>query len=128
VLTETLIAFCCVQDVKPGKARVITCLMEAMAQPNFGSECRAELQERQQAVKNDYRCGFSNWHDCVELVLCNDPVVFAHVELRTKEVVPGCACLPFCGLPAQPHAGLRVASQIVDGFSWPSAASMWLQL
>jgi hypothetical protein len=45
------------QNVKPGKARVITCLMEAMAQPNFGAECRAELQQRQSAVKNDYRWG-----------------------------------------------------------------------
>lgn len=45
------------QDVKPGKARVITCLMENMAQPNFGDECRAELQKRQEVVKNDYRCG-----------------------------------------------------------------------
>jgi Golgi apparatus protein 1 len=43
------------QDVRPGKARVIKCLMENMAQPNFGEECRAELAKRQQVVKNDYR-------------------------------------------------------------------------
>jgi hypothetical protein len=44
------------QDVKPGKARVIKCLMESMAQPNFGEECRAELAKREKVVKNDYRC------------------------------------------------------------------------
>lgn len=43
------------QNVKPGKARVISCLMEAMAQPNFGEECRAELRKRESVVKNDYR-------------------------------------------------------------------------
>lgn len=53
------------QDVRPGKARVIKCLMENMAQPNFGEECRAELAKRQQVVKNDYRCG---WH--VGLAVC----------------------------------------------------------
>jgi Golgi apparatus protein 1 len=43
------------QDVKPGKARVIKCLMEAMAEPSFGDECRQELKKREDVVKNDYR-------------------------------------------------------------------------
>jgi len=45
----------CLQDVKPGKARVIKCLMEAMAEPSFGDECRQELKKREDVVKNDYR-------------------------------------------------------------------------
>ncbi|KAF6266246.1 hypothetical protein COO60DRAFT_1470052 [Scenedesmus sp. NREL 46B-D3] len=53
VCSEERAVYC--KNVKPGKARVISCLMEAMAQPNFGAECRTELQQRQKAVKNDYR-------------------------------------------------------------------------
>lgn len=53
VCSEERAVYC--KDVKPGKARVIQCLMENMAQPNFGEECRAELQKREQVVKNDYR-------------------------------------------------------------------------
>ena len=45
--------FC--KDVRPGKARVVKCLMEAMAKPSFGAECRAELRERAEVVKSDYR-------------------------------------------------------------------------
>jgi hypothetical protein len=44
------------QDVKPGKARVIKCLIENMAQPNFGEECKSELQERERAMQSDWRC------------------------------------------------------------------------
>ncbi len=47
------------QDVKPGKARVIKCLMENMAQPNFSEECKEELEKREDVMKNDYRWGFS---------------------------------------------------------------------
>jgi hypothetical protein len=43
------------QDVKPGRARVMQCLVENMAKPNFGEECRAELKKREEAVKSDYR-------------------------------------------------------------------------
>lgn len=53
VCSEERAVYC--KDVKPGKARVIKCLMENMAQPNFGEECRAELAKRQHVVKNDYR-------------------------------------------------------------------------
>lgn len=42
-------------DVKPGKARVIKCLVEHMGKPNFGADCRAQLQERAQVVQSDYR-------------------------------------------------------------------------
>lgn len=43
------------QDVRPGKARVIKCLMENMAQPNFSEECKEELEKREDVMKNDYR-------------------------------------------------------------------------
>ncbi len=45
------------QDVKPGKARVIKCLLENMAQPNFGEDCKNELQEREHVMQSDYRSG-----------------------------------------------------------------------
>jgi hypothetical protein len=31
--------------------------MENMGQPNFGDECKVELSKREEAMKNDYRCG-----------------------------------------------------------------------
>lgn len=73
------------QDVKPGKARVIKCLMENMAQPNFGEDCKEELQAREDVMKTDYRwagCSIecavrvmvsfgpaATWDDVVHLVL-----------------------------------------------------------
>jgi Golgi apparatus protein 1 len=53
VCSEERAVFC--KDVKPGKARVIKCLMEAMDRPNFGGECRGELRARAEVVKSDYR-------------------------------------------------------------------------
>jgi len=46
----------CLQAVKPGKGRTIKCLLEHMAEPDFGSECKEELQERNEAMKSDIRC------------------------------------------------------------------------
>lgn len=46
----------CSQDVKPGKARVVKCLIENMAQPNFGEDCKEELQQRDEIMKSDIRC------------------------------------------------------------------------
>jgi Golgi apparatus protein 1 len=59
VCSEERAVFC--KDVKPGKARVIKCLMEAMDKPNFGGECRAELRARSEVVKSDYRWGRAAW-------------------------------------------------------------------
>jgi hypothetical protein len=53
------------QSVKPGKARVIKCLMENMGQPNFGEECKVELQKREEAMKNDYRCVWGGGMPCL---------------------------------------------------------------
>ncbi len=66
------------KDVKPGKARVIKCLMEAMAQPNFGEECKAELQKREDAVKNDYR------YDVGVFQACGGDVDRLCAEAKTK--------------------------------------------
>lgn len=43
--------------MKPGKARVVKCLIENMAQPNFGEDCKEELQERDEIMKSDVRWG-----------------------------------------------------------------------
>ena len=52
------------QDVKPGKARVVKCLMENMAQPNFGEECKEELQKREEVMKSDYRYDIGVFTSC----------------------------------------------------------------
>lgn len=56
------------KDVKPGKARVVKCLMEHMGQPNFGVECRAELKERAEVVKSDYRYDVGVLENCAGAV------------------------------------------------------------
>ena len=50
-----LVARLFAQDVKPGKARVVKCLIEKMAQPNFGEDCKQELQQRDEIMKSDVR-------------------------------------------------------------------------
>ena len=52
------------KDVKPGKARVVKCLMENMAQPNFGEECAEELKKREDVMKNDYRYDIGVFTSC----------------------------------------------------------------
>eukprot|EP00955_Chlamydomonas_euryale_P014467 155486-Chlamydomonas_euryale.AAC.3 len=51
--SEEKAVFC--KEVQPGRARVVKCLMENMAQPNFGEECSEELQKREEVMKSDYR-------------------------------------------------------------------------
>lgn len=52
------------KDVKPGRARVVRCLVENMAQPNFGEECKIELRKREDAVKSDYRLDVGVFTNC----------------------------------------------------------------
>lgn len=52
------------KDVKPGKARVVKCLLENMAQPNFGEECKEELQKREDVMKSDYRYDIGVFTSC----------------------------------------------------------------
>eukprot|EP00195_Chlamydomonas_chlamydogama_P004977 CAMPEP_0202901334 /NCGR_PEP_ID=MMETSP1392-20130828/14194_1 /ASSEMBLY_ACC=CAM_ASM_000868 /TAXON_ID=225041 /ORGANISM="Chlamydomonas chlamydogama, Strain SAG 11-48b" /LENGTH=885 /DNA_ID=CAMNT_0049587883 /DNA_START=46 /DNA_END=2703 /DNA_ORIENTATION=- len=76
------------KDVKPGKARVIKCLMENMAQPNFGEECKEELQKREDVMKTDYRYDvgvFTNCQSDVE-AFCKE----AKTKLRGNATVLKC--------------------------------------
>lgn len=76
------------KNVKPGKARVIKCLMENMAQPNFGDECKQELEKREDLMKSDYRYDigvFSSCGDDVE-TYCKD----ARSKLRGNATVLKC--------------------------------------
>ncbi|KAG1672451.1 hypothetical protein FOA52_013237 [Chlamydomonas sp. UWO 241] len=51
-------------DVKPGRARVVQCLVENMAHPDFGQECLEELEKREDQVKNDYRMDVGVYANC----------------------------------------------------------------
>jgi len=76
------------KDVKPGKARVIKCLMENMAQPNFGEDCKGELQEREDVMKTDYRFDVGVYTNCAGDVdqFCQD----AKTKLRGNATVLKC--------------------------------------
>jgi hypothetical protein len=76
VCSEERAVYC--KDVRPGKARVVKCLMEHMAQPNFGADCRGELRERSEAVKSDYR------YDAGVLENCKEEVDGMCAEAKTK--------------------------------------------
>lgn len=52
--------------------------MENMAESNFGEECRAELQKREDAVKNDYR------YDVGVLTNCGDDIEKLCADAKTK--------------------------------------------
>ncbi|KAF5838865.1 hypothetical protein DUNSADRAFT_2034 [Dunaliella salina] len=52
------------KDVKPGKARVVKCLIENMAQPNFGEDCKEELQQRDEIMKSDIRYDIGVFTNC----------------------------------------------------------------
>ena len=38
--------------------------MENMAQPNFGEECKEELQKREEVMKSDYRYDIGVFTSC----------------------------------------------------------------
>lgn len=52
--------------------------MENMAQPNFGEECKEELQEREKNMKSDYR------YDIAVLTNCEADVDHYCAEAKTK--------------------------------------------
>lgn len=87
VITSALI-HTALQDVKPGKARVIKCLMENMAQPNFGEECKEELQAREDVMKTDYRYDHGVFTNCANDVdtYCADE----KTKLRGQALVLKC--------------------------------------
>jgi len=76
VCSEERSVYC--KDVKPGRARVMQCLVENMAKPNFGEECRAELKKREEAVKSDYR------YDVGVLTNCGPDIDKLCAEAKTK--------------------------------------------
>ncbi|KAI8475756.1 MAG: hypothetical protein J3K34DRAFT_453290 [Monoraphidium minutum] len=76
VCSEERAVYC--KDVKPGKARVVKCLMDKADQPNFGADCREELRAREEAVKSDYR------YDVGVLDNCADEVDTLCAEAKTK--------------------------------------------
>ncbi|KAF5829593.1 hypothetical protein DUNSADRAFT_15858 [Dunaliella salina] len=43
------------KEVKSGRGRMIKCLLDHMAEPDFGAECKEELQKRDEAMKSDIR-------------------------------------------------------------------------
>lgn len=62
--------------------------MENMAQPNFGEECKEELQKREDAMKSDYRYDIGVFTNCatdVE-VYCKE----ARSKLRGNATVLKC--------------------------------------
>lgn len=75
------------QDVKPGKARVIKCLIENMAQPNFGEECKQQLQERDEIMKSDVRWGGAGracMHACMQQHAHAQAEQRAHTQAETR--------------------------------------------
>ncbi|KAI8477290.1 MAG: hypothetical protein J3K34DRAFT_398918 [Monoraphidium minutum] len=84
--SEERAVFCA--NVKPGKARVIKCLVEAMGKPNFGVECRQQLQERAKVVQSDYRYDVGVQQACAPHIdaLCAE----AKTKLRGNAAVLKC--------------------------------------
>eukprot|EP00798_Chlamydomonas_sp_ICE-L_P000438 gene438-1836_t len=51
--SEEKAVFC--KDAKSGRGRVVKCLIENMAEPSFGEDCKVELEKREDQMKSDYR-------------------------------------------------------------------------
>ena len=104
----------CRQEVKPGKARVIKCLMENVGQANFGEECKAELVKREEVVKNDYRYDVGVATNCaVDVDLkCAE----AKTKLRGNATVLKCLVENFDGLsePCQAEMSRAVRFALWD--------------
>lgn len=54
--SEEIAIFC--KDVQPGKGRVFKCLQEKIGQTEFGSSCKAQVEERGRSMQEDYRLDF----------------------------------------------------------------------
>uniref|UniRef100_A0A7S0YM23 Golgi apparatus protein 1 n=1 Tax=Polytomella parva TaxID=51329 RepID=A0A7S0YM23_9CHLO len=76
------------KGVKPGNARVVKCLVDNMAKPNFGEDCRGELKKREEAVKNDYRLDLGVASKCAADV--EDKCKAAKAKLRGTAAVLKC--------------------------------------
>ncbi|KAG2435442.1 hypothetical protein HYH02_011942 [Chlamydomonas schloesseri] len=108
------------KDTKPGKARVIKCLMENMAQPNFGEECKEELQKREDMMKSDYRYDigvFSNCEGDVDMY-CKE----AKSKLRGNATVLKCLVDNFKSLAEQCQSEMSRAVRLALWDYKPGAA------
>lgn len=47
-----------------GKGRVFKCLQENLAQPDFGSACKAEVEERSLSMQQNYQLDFGVSNAC----------------------------------------------------------------
>uniref|UniRef100_A0A7R9V0N1 Golgi apparatus protein 1 n=1 Tax=Chlamydomonas euryale TaxID=1486919 RepID=A0A7R9V0N1_9CHLO len=98
------------KDVKPGRARVVQCLMENMAQPDFGQECLEELEKREDAVKNDYRMDVGVATNCEADVttFCPDE----RSQLRGNATVLKCLVANFASLAEPCQAEMSRAVRV----------------
>lgn len=87
------------KDTKPGKARVVKCLLENMAEPNFGEDCKEELQKREDAMKSDYRFDVGVYTSCASDVdqMCQEE----KTQLRGNATVLKCLVNNFKSLTDQ---------------------------
>ncbi|GFH19709.1 uncharacterized protein HaLaN_16706 [Haematococcus lacustris] len=108
------------KDVKPGQARVIKCLMENMAQPNFGEDCKSELQEREGVMKTDYRFDVGVATNCASDVeqFCAD----ARNKLRGNATVLKCLVTNFRSLTDQCQTEMSRAVRLALWDYTPGAA------
>ena len=67
---------------------MVKCLLENMAQPNFGEECKEELEKREEGMKSDYR------FDIAVAQGCSDDIESYCKEAKTK--VRGKAAVLIC--------------------------------
>ena len=108
------------QDKKPGKARVVKCLMENMAQPNFGEDCKEELQKREEQMKSDYRYDIGVFTNCASDVesYCKD----AKTKLRGNATVLKCLVENFRQLAEQCQTEMSRAVRLALWDYKPGAA------
>ncbi|GLI60743.1 hypothetical protein VaNZ11_002971 [Volvox africanus] len=108
------------KDVKPGKARVIKCLVENMAQPNFGEECKEELQKREDMMKSDYRYDIGVFTNCEADVdtYCKE----AKTKLRGNATVLKCLVDNFKSLAEQCQTEMSRAVRLALWDYKPGAA------
>lgn len=62
--SQEMAVFC--KDIKPGKARMFKCLQENLAKPNFGEECKAQVEETQARMQEDYHLDYALSSECAQ--------------------------------------------------------------
>ncbi|KAK9820440.1 hypothetical protein WJX72_010380 [[Myrmecia] bisecta] len=54
--SEEIAVYC--KEVKPGKGRVFKCLQENLAKPDFGQQCKEQVEQREARMQEDYRLDY----------------------------------------------------------------------